>query len=256
MNEQRAQAYINLIEQLLACADGEEPNILQANQELIDPDFLQVMEDYATWLEQQGNNNPAAWLRNMAQQLRQFLNPQAVNSSEHEEFLLEVLQAEDESNSDPNVVYPILQRRQHLLDDTFAQLLQQWARNVFFQGNTEQVAGIARMIQNLCIDIQQFPLGSRANNLEIAITGYQTLLEVYTREAFPEDWARTQNNLGNAYSDRIRGKRADNLELAITALNQSLEVYTREAFPEDWARTQNNLGNAYRNRIRAERDTK
>jgi len=51
MNEQRAQAYINLIEQLLACADGEEANILQANQELIDPEFLQVMENYATGLE-------------------------------------------------------------------------------------------------------------------------------------------------------------------------------------------------------------
>ena len=46
MNEQRAQAYINLIEQLLACADDEElNNILQANQELIDPEFLQVMEN-------------------------------------------------------------------------------------------------------------------------------------------------------------------------------------------------------------------
>ena len=26
MNEQRAQAYVNLIEQLLTCTDGEEPN--------------------------------------------------------------------------------------------------------------------------------------------------------------------------------------------------------------------------------------
>jgi hypothetical protein len=52
MNEQRGQAYVNLIEQLLACTDGEElNNILQANQELIDPEFLQVMENYATRLE-------------------------------------------------------------------------------------------------------------------------------------------------------------------------------------------------------------
>jgi hypothetical protein len=51
MNEQGGQAYVNLIEQLLACTEGEEPNILQANQELIDPQFLQVMENYATWLK-------------------------------------------------------------------------------------------------------------------------------------------------------------------------------------------------------------
>ena len=70
MDESRLQAYVNLIQQLLTCADGEEVNnILQANQELLDPEFLQVMENYAAWLEEQGNNNHAAWLRNMAQQL-------------------------------------------------------------------------------------------------------------------------------------------------------------------------------------------
>ncbi|MBE9245571.1 hypothetical protein IQ223_13920 [Microcystis aeruginosa LEGE 00239] len=52
MNEQHAQAYVNLIEELLACTDDEErTNILQANMELIDPQFLQVMENYATGLE-------------------------------------------------------------------------------------------------------------------------------------------------------------------------------------------------------------
>ena len=51
MNEKRAQAYVNLIEQLLICADDDEiNNILQANQELIDSQFLQVMENYATGL--------------------------------------------------------------------------------------------------------------------------------------------------------------------------------------------------------------
>jgi len=81
MDEQRTQAYINLIEQLLTCTDDEElNNILQANQELIDPDFLQVMENYATGLEEQGNNNNAAWLRNMAQQLGQYLTLRLVNT--------------------------------------------------------------------------------------------------------------------------------------------------------------------------------
>jgi hypothetical protein len=37
---------------LLACTDDEErTNILQANMELIDPQFLQVMENYATGLK-------------------------------------------------------------------------------------------------------------------------------------------------------------------------------------------------------------
>ena len=66
MNEQRIEAYVNLIEHLLTCTNGEElNNILQANQELIDSRFLQKMENYATGLEQQGNNNPADWLRDI-----------------------------------------------------------------------------------------------------------------------------------------------------------------------------------------------
>ncbi|MCZ8226179.1 MAG: hypothetical protein O9324_20055 [Microcystis sp. LE19-84.1B] len=52
MNEQRAKAYVNLIEQAIACTNNEElNNILQANMELIDPQFLQVMENYATGLK-------------------------------------------------------------------------------------------------------------------------------------------------------------------------------------------------------------
>ncbi|NCS55401.1 MAG: tetratricopeptide repeat protein, partial [Microcystis aeruginosa G13-05] len=189
----------------------------------------------------------------MVQQLGQFLNLQAGTIEEYQKFLSEVLQAEFESNSDPTVVYPILQRRQHLLNDTFAQLLQQWARYRFSQGKPEEVAGIAKVIGDLCNKLQEFPLGSRANNLEIAIKGYQTVLEVYPREAFPYEWAVTQNNLSNSYSDRIRGERAENLELAIVAYNLSLEVYTRDAFPQTWAMIQNNLGTAYSQRIRGER---
>jgi tetratricopeptide (TPR) repeat protein len=95
----------------------------------------------------------------------------------------------------------------------------------------------------------EFSLGNRALNLEMAITAYEAALEVYTRSAFPTNWAITQNNLGNAYKDRIRGQRAINLERAIAAHEAALEVITREAFPEQWAITQNNLGVGYKNRI-------
>ncbi len=106
---------------------------------------------------------------------------------------------------------------------------------------------------NLGIAYRSRILGERADNLELAIAAYNLSLEVYTRDAFPYEWARSQTSLGNAYGQRIRGERADNLELAIAAYNLSLEVYTREAFPEDWARSQNNLGNAYLYRIRGEK---
>ena len=98
------------------------------------------------------------------------------------------------------------------------------------------------MIENLSIHINQFPLGSRANNIEIAITGYQIVLN--NREPGSEKFAQTQNNLAAAYSDRIHGSRAENLERAIEFYQAALTVYTLEDFPEKWAGTQNNLAAA------------
>jgi hypothetical protein len=65
-------------------------------------------------------------------------------------------------------------------------------------------------------------LGERAENLELAIAAYKAALEIRTRSAFPEQWATTQNNLGNAYKNRILGERAENLELAIATHGRSL----------------------------------
>ena len=100
---------------------------------------------------------------------------------------------------------------------------------------------------------QQYRQGDRASNLERAIAYFTAALTVYTRDAFPENWAATQNNLANAYLYRIRGEKAENIELAIASFTAALTVYTRDAFPENWALTQNNLGDAYRNRIRGEK---
>ena len=100
---------------------------------------------------------------------------------------------------------------------------------------------------------QQYRQGDRASNLERAIAFYTAALTVYTRDAFPENWAATQNNLANAYLYRIRGEKAENIELAIAFYTAALTVYTRDTFPEDWAKMQNNLAIAYSNRIRGER---
>jgi tetratricopeptide (TPR) repeat protein len=82
--------------------------------------------------------------------------------------------------------------------------------------------------------------------MEKAIAAFQSALQGYTDEAFPEDWARTQNNLATIYSDRTRGDQAENLEQAIACCENALQVYTRQVFPEDWAMVQTNLGAAYR----------
>jgi tetratricopeptide (TPR) repeat protein len=82
--------------------------------------------------------------------------------------------------------------------------------------------------------------------LQRAIECYQAALRIYTEETAPQEWATTQNNLGNAYSDLPTGDQGENLRRAIERYEAALRVYTEEAAPRQWAMTQNNLGNAYR----------
>ena len=112
------------------------------------------------------------------------------------------MQAES-SYSGIQVIYPILKQRQHLLNARFAETLQQVAQNLIADENPEAIEFIVAMIENLSIHINQFPLGSRANNIEIAITGYQIVLN--NRELGSKKWTQTQNNLATAYNNRLKG---------------------------------------------------
>ncbi|WP_143603827.1 tetratricopeptide repeat protein, partial [Tychonema bourrellyi] len=213
------------------------------------------------------------FLRNLASQLGKFIdmnddgdsnnsqgeNPQEyanfilelLQAREYANFILELLQAEEASDSDIKVIYPMLAQRQHLLNARFAETLQQVAQRLLDGENAETISSIVALIENLSIHISDFPRGNRANNIEIAITGYQIVLN--NREPGSEDFARTQYNLANAYSNRIKGSRADNLERAIAFYDAALTVRTLEDFPEQWATTQNNLAVTYSNRIKGSR---
>ena len=258
-NAEGNSAYRPLIQQLLSCPSGEETQILQDNSQLLDAGFLQACEAVAATLAQQGNENNANFLRNLASQIGELLgmreeedsdNYEGGNPEEHSNFILDLLQAEQDSKSDVAVVYPILKQRQHLLNARFAETLQEVASNLIAE-HPEGIERIVVLIENLSVHISDFPLGRRANNIEIAITGYQIVLS--NREPGSEDWAQTQNNLGEAYRQRIRGEKAQNIELAIECYTNGLEVLTRDTFPSRWAKTQNNLANAYSERIRGEK---
>ncbi|MDY6976381.1 MAG: tetratricopeptide repeat protein [Pseudomonadota bacterium] len=258
MNEERKLAYLDLIQQLLSCPSGEELNqILNNSLELVDEGFVLASQQVAAKLEEAGQENEAGFLRSLAQQVAQFLNGQAgggepgetqpnATPEDYASFLMELLRLEYESKSDRNVIYPFLARHQDKLDPTFGGMLVRWFRSELDPNDYQKNEALATLLNSLAIDIVEFPLGSRANNLEIAIACFQAALEVYTREAFPKDWAMTQNNLGNAYSDRIKGERGDNIEGAIACYQAALEVRTREAFPQNNAETLFNLGVAYR----------
>ncbi|NEQ10662.1 MAG: tetratricopeptide repeat protein [Moorea sp. SIO4E2] len=150
------------------------------------------------------------------------------SSQDYRQFLMEVLLAIAHSNGDPKVVYPLLQANLDKLDDNFIHTLQAWASAKFSEAEPETAERIARNIGNFSNLIKNFPLGNKANNVEIAMAGYEQLLTVFTRESNREIWAAIQTNLGNAYYQRIHYHRAENLELAIAAYQLALSVYTKQ----------------------------
>ena len=170
----------------------------------------------------------------------------------YRDFLIEVLQATEESGADSQVVYPLLEANQEKLDENFAKVLRAWLTATLPEVEPEQAYGIAAAVGNFSHLIQQFPHGNQSNNIEIAIAGYEVVTTVITQEVSPEEWAMIQDDLGNAYCDRIEGDWAENMEKAIRYYEAAMEVYTHKDFPQDWAMTQNNLGIAYFYRIQGE----
>ncbi|MEQ8461946.1 CHAT domain-containing protein [Coleofasciculus sp. E1-EBD-02] len=257
MNEQRIDAYFDLIKQLLNCPNGEELQILDAKRELVDSELLRCMAIMAEQQEADGNHNAADFLRSLRNQLLEVRGisetPTLTNPSyqDYVEFFKEVLQAIADSKGDPQVIYPLLQANLDKLDDNVADILI-WTSDEFLKADPETAEYISLLIGQFCELISDFPLGNKTNNIEIAIAGYKVVLKVFTREMNLEVWAEINNNLGCAYFERIRGDKAENLEMAIASHQRALQVYTHEAFSADWAMTQNNLGNAYSERIRGD----
>ncbi|MBD2409288.1 hypothetical protein FACHB389_14830 [Nostoc calcicola FACHB-389] len=253
MYEQRQQAYLNLIRSLLDSPSGEETEILAANQDLLDAGLVQKMLEIASNLLSQGELDQANRLMNIVGKQLGVYSELSLTATEKEyiNFLYQTLRATADSEGNPQVVYPLLAQNTDKLDGVFAEILHRWGTNRLGEAKADEAEYLAAVIVEFSNLVAQFSLGSnKANKMEIAIIGYEVALTVRTREALPVDWAATQNNLANAYRERIKGDKPENIEKAIAAYTAALTVRTREALPVDWAMTQNNLGLAYIDRIR------
>lgn len=184
---------------------------------------------------------------------KKLLNNDKNTKKSNLSFLLNILQKFEESEQNSQVLEKLLRENVDKLEDEhLAQDLYCWTMKRLCSATPIQARLMAIGLNNFSRIIQNFPLGNMANNIEIAIAGFKVVATVATRDTFPENWAKVQNNLGVAYNDRIRGDRPDNLERAIAFYEAALQVCTREAFPEQWAQTQTNLGSAYLFRIRGD----
>ncbi|MEG4106731.1 CHAT domain-containing protein [Microcoleus sp. S13_C5] len=278
----RQTAYFKLIQALLNCPSGRELKILGNHAHLIDAGLVEMMAMVATILVADKELTRAKFLIGWAVILTQELglnnNFFSVDPTicSQENFLrqwdfiqeqtrfrlfFQLLDAISESRRnfqtvDQRIVREInllLEANQAQLGEHFVKVLRYHSSAILSEAPPAGKKGIAARLMILSYCIHEFKKGNEANNLEIAIPGYEIAVTVLTYEAFPEQWAACQNSLGNAYHRRFKGDRAENLERSIACCQNALQVFTRESFPEMSAEIQHNLAIAYGNRIRGDR---
>ncbi|MEQ9238510.1 CHAT domain-containing tetratricopeptide repeat protein [Coleofasciculus sp. E2-BRE-01] len=184
-----------------------------------------------------------------AQQNLLWGDSQSLAKNSHPQYL-EFLEELLNSDGREEILSRLLQANLAKLDNIFLQLIVNFC-NKLKAIETKTAQKIGDTIFDISESIFILPLGERATNLEISIACYEGLLNIFTSHT--SQGAYTQNSLGIAYLERIRGQEAENVEKAIVAFNAALEAYPRETFPEKWAMITMNLGKAYSDRIRGER---
>ena len=247
-NEQRLQAYLSLIQELLDCPSGEENQILNQHLELLDGAFVQVCEQKAEQLQSDGQENNAGFLRHLAQRVGAFLAQQGTGGNQQEvlqQFWQQLLKAEMESGGNEVAVHQVMLQNMGLIVPNLGDTIVQSIPGLLAQF-PDQAEGVAGLIQNTCNSIQQFPYGRYAEALEIAIRGYGVVLEL--RADNPEKRAQTLNNLGVARRTQAEMgiNPAANLDRAIAAYDEAAEILRRLGLEKDLSQTLTNLGVARR----------
>ncbi|PSB00594.1 CHAT domain-containing protein [Merismopedia glauca] len=259
ISEERLQSYLDLIHSLLQCSIGEENQILQAREDLLDRDLVSTINSVANHLEANGQKDSSDFLMSLAEQLLKIIDnhnillPKCESAEDYERFLIQLLQIIAESQSNTQAIYSFLEKNLDKIDDTLGNILETWGLAMLESNSDEEAAFIASVIGEFSNLIQQFPSGDRATNIDLAIRGYQIILTFRTYEKVPLTWAAIQNNLSSAYFNRLRGNIAENLEKAIDCCQNALKVYTRDSFPIDWAMVCLNLGIVFDKRIKGHR---
>lgn len=77
MSENRQERYFNLIDQLLKCPNGQEPEILDGQPDLLDEGLVKTLMQVATMMAHQDNQEAAKFLIFIARQLSKELLPRS-----------------------------------------------------------------------------------------------------------------------------------------------------------------------------------
>ncbi|WRH64909.1 MAG: CHAT domain-containing tetratricopeptide repeat protein [Planktothrix sp. GU0601_MAG3] len=249
MNEERFAAYLNLIQQLIDCPNGEEVTILQDHAELVDMGLCLTMKRVAETLTENGQEQTAQWLLKIAEQLMMLLSSPSPDDEQSNQYsrqdYITLIQGLFQTELEENIqqLNTLLADNRHLLNPQFAQVLKVVAGGII-EAHPEATETIVALVGNISIRISEFPLGNPRYIQNIAIAGYEFVLDYCQEES--ELGAQANNHLGNAYVRLAAIENTEeNLKAAIACYQLALIVYQQQTYPQDWAMTNNNLGNAY-----------
>ncbi len=206
MDESRLKGYLNLIQSLLDCKSGEELALLQNNQELIDIDFIQVMEQVATQAEEEGQQKAADFLQTLVKQLKKAfaVAESTYNSQEQGENnqayhnLIEALLSCPNSQKGQ-----ILKDNFDLLDLGLSETMKQVAETLMEEGEedtSEWLLNVASQVR-VVVAARLFDKGNQyyhLNNFAAAEQSWQEALALYQEIGDRQREAELLNSLGIA----------------------------------------------------------
>lgn len=164
MKTHTVENYLNLIQKLLNCPEGDEWRLLEQSEELIDPELLQLMERAIEELASEGDLRSARFLRHWQAQLANLLQRSTKivppeNDGKTRAYL-ELIQALLRCPKGSEL--EILEVNQDLIDSGLIQMMRQMAAQTAEQGDRET----ANFLNNLATQIEQNDLSASLSTLE------------------------------------------------------------------------------------------
>lgn len=142
------KAYLKLIFTLLDCPHAKIPELLRANQNLINAELVQAMGIVAMMLAKGGKQEQASFLMNIAVNIKFRLSNAIVPKNEVLDFVAKVLQVSYETSGDSQILYPLLGSNIDKLNDNFVLALRCITEYIRSQVNLEQVAQFCHEVKS------------------------------------------------------------------------------------------------------------
>lgn len=136
IQEIKEQTYLEFVQELLNCSQGEEADILIAKPELLNQQLVETMLGVAQMLRERKDRNlrsNALWLEKFALKLAELLGLKGDNGTNADAqllFLMQVMESIKKSGANPEIVYSLLQQNLVLLNDEIIEILKIWGHDL------------------------------------------------------------------------------------------------------------------------------